>query len=140
MSTRLSIIACLLLMLLGMGATRAEMVVVAHPDIHLPNLSRPEVADLFLGRRQVHAEKGMLAPVDIDDEILRDAFYKGLMGLSVNRVRAYWAQQVFSGRSRPPREMSVAEAINRLQQDRLMLVYLPAEMAPPGSRVVLRLP
>lgn len=127
----------LLLLLLSLVATGGELLLVAHRDLPEVKLSREDVADLFLGRRRIYAGSLVLSPLDVSNESWREGFYQAVAGFSSNRVRGYWAQQVFTGRSRPPREVESVEAGEIIKKEKGVVTYLPA--VPSGARVLLRL-
>ncbi|CAB1369413.1 hypothetical protein [Denitratisoma oestradiolicum] len=127
----------LLLLILSWAATGGELLLVAHRDLPAVSLSREDVADLFLGKRRIYAGALVLSPMDVANEGLREGFYQAVAGFSSNRVRGYWAQQVFTGRSRPPREVGPAEAGEIIVKEKGVVTYLP--VVPAGARILLRL-
>lgn len=117
----------------------ADLALVAQRDLPEVNLSRADAADLFLGKRRLYADTVALSPLDVADEMLRERFYQAIAGLSSNRVRGYWAKQVFAGRSRPPRELGMVEAGAAVVREKGAVTYLPVDKVPAGSRVLLRI-
>lgn len=127
----------LFMLLLSWGATGGELLLVAHRELPEVTLSREDVADLFLGRRRIYAGSQVLSPVDVSNESWREGFYQAIAGFSSNRVRGYWAQQVFTGRSRPPKEVEPVAAGELVIREKGVVTYLP--VVPAGARVLLRL-
>ena len=121
---------------LCLGATPAvggEFVVVVGKQAPLVQLRRDDVADLFLDRRPVHD----LKPLDLEDDHLRDDFYREVAGMSPHSVRAYWVRRVFTGRGRPPDRISVDEVRDVLSQQAPFVTYVPTNQANADYRVLL---
>lgn len=131
--------ALFFLLLMSGGLQSAELALVAQRDMPEVSLSREDVRDLFLGKRRLYAGALVLSPLDVADEALRERFYQAVAGLSSNRVRGYWAQQVFTGRSRPPREVNIAEAREVVAHEKGLVTYLNLDQVPAGSRILMRL-
>jgi hypothetical protein len=128
-------VAGMLLLSLSTLASAQSIWVVAHQDAPAADLSRRQVADLFLGRLQ-----GLpLTPFDQAEAGLRESFYRAVAGLYPHSVRAYWAKQVFTGRGRPPAMLSASETERKLRENRACVTYVPAGSLPAGSRVLMTL-
>lgn len=101
----------LCVLVLGVTAARAELVVVANPDSGIERLSADDVINIFLGRYRRLASGIAAEPVDIvDNSSLRTRFYRSLVNKSLAEIDAYWARLVFSGKTRPPRVVDGVEA------------------------------
>ncbi|MCB1738560.1 MAG: hypothetical protein KDI42_10570, partial [Gammaproteobacteria bacterium] len=105
------------------SGTGADIVVITNGPTEIRQFSRAEVADLFLGRSQ---NAYNVLPVDQDDEALRERFYREYAGMSLSRVRAYWAKRVFTGRGRPPDMISLDQTAGMISGTRLVITYMPA--------------
>ena len=103
------------------------------------SLSKQEVADLFLGKRQITVDNLSLTPVDVADESLRETFYQSVAEMSAVRVNAYWARLVFSAQGRPPRKLPLNEARAMVQSRPGLVTYL-AGNATGGFKILLKLP
>ena len=123
------------------GISRAEsgIVVVAHKDSAVSQLSREEVAALFLGKRKLSNEVSV-TPIDSKDGALRERFYLAVADMNGLRVKAYWSRIVFSGQGRPPREAALAEAGALLSGEPGALTYLPADQVTPDMKIVFSVP
>ena len=117
----------------------AAIVVVVRKDSSLVQLSRDEVAALFLGKTR-HSKDIPLTPFDSKDNELRERFYLAVAEMSSMRVKAYWSRIVFSGQGRPPREVSVSEVSAKLMEQSDALIYLPADQVASDMKIVFSMP
>lgn len=89
-----------LLSLLGIALpTTADVVVVAGAGSSAANLSKEQIADIFLGKSTA------LTPLDQPESSpLRDEFYTKVTGKSAAQAKSYWAKLAFTGKGTPPKE------------------------------------
>src|SRR5688500_8148301 len=88
------------------AAEPAAFVVITHPANPASSIDRQFVADAFLKKRTRWSDEQAIKPVDLGPRSpLRRQFSSNLLGRSVEQVKAYWQQIVFSGRGVPPPEM-----------------------------------
>ena len=127
------------LLMLDLPASAESVAVVTHDLIPVTTLTREEVADLFLGKRNITIKGLSLIPLDVNDEPLREAFYQGVAEMSAMRVNAYWSRLVFSAQGRPPRKLPLAEAKSLVQSQPGMVTYVP-DVSAAGFKILLRLP
>lgn len=112
-----------------------QLVVVASKDAAVQQLSRQQVMDIFLGEEHEGIE---LEPLDRNEFAIKRQFYRDLTGMSLNRLRAYWAKKVFTSRGRPPRVIS----LRRLQQQGLgeqAITYMYANNVMDDVKIVYQL-
>lgn len=117
----------------------AAIVVVVRKDSSLVQLSRDEVAALFLGKTR-SSNDIPLTPFDSKDNSLRERFYQAVAEMNGLRLKAYWSRIVFSGQGRPPREVSVSEVSTTLMEQSDALIYLPADQVAPDMKIVFSTP
>lgn len=136
-------VLCLLYLMVPMQRSHARtdegIIVVASKDSPISQLSREEVTELFLGKRKYFNDI-LITPIDITDNLLRERFYLAVSEMNNIRVKAYWSRIVFSGQGRPPAEVSIAEAFNRVKADVGTLTYLPGNQAIPDMKVIFSAP
>lgn len=123
----------------GVAGAESGIVVVARKDSPLAQLSREEVAALFLGKRKLSNDVAVL-PIDSKDGALRERFYQVVADMSGLRVKAYWSRIVFSGQGRPPREATPQEAGAILLGEPGALTYLATDQVTPDMKVVFSVP
>jgi hypothetical protein len=123
------------------AGTRAEIVVVVHPDSKVQALSQRDVSDLYLGRTRSLGSARLALVLDHPrDSVLRREFFNRVNGMDIGRVNAYWARLQFSGDALPPAavrdDRSVLDVVRR-QRD--AIGYVDAAHVDDSVRVVLRL-
>lgn len=89
----------------GLHAQSAAFRVVVHSSNPASSLARADVARLFLKKASAWPDGRGALPVDLGENApARRAFSKVVLERDVSAVRAYWQQQIFSGRGVPPVE------------------------------------
>ncbi len=117
------------------SARGSEVAIVVRADSALTSLSRDDAYAMFvLDRRRDYVTYDLP-----DTDPAREAFYLQLAGKNLAMMRGLRARLVFSGLAKPPRQINAAELIHILQQDPKAIGYLPADLVPPGVRVLLPL-
>lgn len=121
------------------GASHAQdLVVIAHPDSGLAQLSSAEARHLFLGRYK-RLPAGVAAH-PIDTTALKESFYARLVGKPLAEIDAYWARLVFSGNTRPPEQLpDSAAVVRRVAQTPGAVGYVTRNTVTDGVRIVLAL-
>ncbi len=110
MTTRLLRLVSLLALGLAVSPTHAQSAayrVVVHASNAASTLPRAELARLFLKKTSAWPDGRTAQPVDQGENApARRLFSKAVLDRDVPAVRAYWQQQIFSGRGVPPPEKS----------------------------------
>lgn len=102
---------------LSLGAPRqagaqTSFVVVVNATNTASNIARSELAALFTKKEQSWSDGTPAFPVDLpDDDPVREAFTEAIHGKSPHAIRAYWQQQIFSGRQVPPPQRDSDEQV-----------------------------
>lgn len=95
------------------GVVRGDgFVVVVNDQNSVVALPRGRVSRFFL-KKALRWDSGVpVQPVDLPSgSPVREAFSRRVLEKSVGSVRAYWQQQIFSGREVPPIEKPTDEAV-----------------------------
>jgi hypothetical protein len=122
-------------------ASTESLLVIVSSNSPINHLSPNDLADLFLGRGDLRTGwRKDLKPLDQKDPALRERFYQNVAAMSLNRLRAYWAKRVFTGRGRPPEELSIEEAGQAVLSDPSIITYLPAGQCPQGAKALYTIP
>lgn len=88
-------------------------VVIVHPGCP-ESLERSFLADVFLKKRTRWPDSQPIRPVDQKPSAkVRREFSEGVLKRSLEAVRSYWQQRIFSGRDVPPPELESDEAVIR---------------------------
>lgn len=100
----------ILMLLVLVGVLHAEQarptwVVIVHPKNGVTTLERKFVEDAFLKKLASWPGGDSIRPADLaSDSATRRAFSTDVLRKSVEEVRRYWQQRIFSGREVPPPE------------------------------------
>ncbi len=105
----------LLLLTLGMimpASATSRIVIVVHPSNPVTALSQADVMRLFTGKTKTFPGTATAVPVGLKDgRPEKQAFDSQVLNKTSNQVRAFWAQQIFTGRGTPPREFDTPAAL-----------------------------
>lgn len=122
------------------GAARADIYVIAHVNGNTEQLTRQQVADLYLGRTRMLQPGDYVILIDQNnDQPVRERFFRLLTNMSLSQVNAYWARLRFTGRQHPPEpQANDAKVIEAVSRDPLAIGYVGTQ---PGNqvRVILHL-
>lgn len=128
----------------GLSATTASfasnLVVVVNKDNPTVQLSRSQLIDLYMGKYVAFPDGSKAQPLDIDNgQNLKEAFYRELVGMPLNRVNAYWSRVKFSGRVRPPiQQNDEQEAIHVVANSNSAIAYIQSNNLTDDMKVVYR--
>jgi hypothetical protein len=92
------------LLLAAPAALAEDFKVVVHPDNPAAEIDRQALSRLFLKRTLRWPDGTPAEPVEPAAEPLRARFADAVHGKRLAAVRAWWNQQIFSGRDVPPLE------------------------------------
>lgn len=100
---------------LGNVAASADPIVVVSPRSAITMLSKYDVADIFLGRTNRLPDGTPIVPIDQrEGSPIRNEFYLEFTGKSPAQLKAYWSKLIFTGRGKPPMEVSGGNALKGL--------------------------
>lgn len=90
-------------------------VVIGNANLKIDKLTREQVADLFL-RKTNHLPDATVVTVfdHKDDEFIKKEFYRKVLGMSLEQLRAYWSKEQFAQQVFPPLAYGGDEAVKRL--------------------------
>ncbi len=113
--------------------------VVVNEQNAVDAMSRTTVSRFFL-KKVSRWESGVVAlPVDLPpDSPVRDAFSRRVLSKSVMAIKAYWQQQIFSGRDVPPPEKPNDTAVLEfVQTNPAAIAYVSSQATlPRGVRAI----
>jgi len=128
---------CVGVLLMLSPYAQAETVLVVSEASPIQQLSRHEVADLFLGNNRNQPQLGRIVPIDQARDELRAAFYRTYLGRSLAQVKAHWAKIIFTGRGYPPRTVSDAEELREvLRKNPQALGYMDRSVVDESLRII----
>ncbi len=112
-----------------------EIVIIAHTNNEMGELTRKQIADIYMGRITSLPNGNIPLPLDYQgDSAARARFYQSITGKNMAQINAYWARLSFTGQANPPRRLADKAAILKVvdkNQDALGYV----ENIPPDSNV-----
>ncbi|MGE0616667.1 MAG: hypothetical protein AB7P04_13615 [Bacteriovoracia bacterium] len=110
-------------------------VVIVNSQNPIVSLERKFLADVFFKKVTQWPEDGSIQPVDLrPDSPARRRFSQEVLRRSVNGVKSYWQQLIFSGRDVPPPELvSDAEVIRYVVKYPGSIGYVSGDSLAAGS-------
>jgi ABC-type phosphate transport system substrate-binding protein len=89
-----------------------QFVVIVQRQSPLSSVPRELLADLFLKKVTRWPDGSLARPLDLTPRSpVRARFSESVLKRSVETVRMYWQQRIFSGRDLPPPELETDEAV-----------------------------
>ena len=130
------------LLLLCSPLIAAEVSVVVHPDARIDSISQAQVVNIFLGKVKTLPSGKIIIPIDQSRERdVRKSFYKKLANKSQNQLNAYWARQVFTGKSQPPSQVNNDQEVKLLISDNPgMIGYIDSRALDSSVKAILTIP
>src|SRR4051812_5510026 len=121
------------------GESAEPFVVIVNADNPVAGVTASELSNLFL--KKVSQWNGGLAalPVDLSESSpVRESFSRQVHHKGTSAVKAYWQQQIFSGRNVPPPEKgSVRDVVEFVKANRGAVGYVPSGTDLPAGVKVL---
>jgi hypothetical protein len=105
-----------MVLLLSAGVTFAEEVlVVASKELAEASLTKDQIREAFLGN-PIRSSSGV--SIQAFDrkrcpELLRERFYRSILGMGSTQLKSYWSQQIFTGRSFPPKTLDDLDSVKK---------------------------
>lgn len=140
----LSMSAVAILMLIAFTATWAKaepLAVIVNPKSGVEQMTRSEVADVFMARARSLSPGVTALPLDLaGDSPGRQQFYQLLVGKSVAQINSYWARLIFTGRATPPRQLDDAESVvAAVAENKGAIAYVEKSKVDSRVRIVLEI-
>lgn len=134
----LSLYLTLSILLFSVNASTTEFVVVVNKDNKINTLSKREVIDIYMGRYLTFPDGEMSQPLDLPAQsTLKNDFYQQLVNKNEQKINAYWARLLFSGRAKPPTpSTSVEDALNKVTASKFAIGYIPKSQITDAVKVV----
>ena len=118
MSARVAFLALLLVSLVVCATAAGQQGpgyrVIVNPANRATELDRQFLTDAFLKKITTWLDGEVIHPADLaPDSPVRRAFTHDVMNRSVEAVKGYWQQRIFSGRDVPPPEFETDDEVVR---------------------------
>lgn len=137
MRTRIAIILVLTLAL-SRAALAAGFKVIVNPANPITSVTKKDLSALLLKKTPKWQDGVPVAAVDqTERSSVRELFTSSVHGKTVNAVKSYWQQQIFSGRDVPPVEKSSdADVVAFVKANRGAVGYVSEGTSTTGAKVV----
>jgi ABC-type phosphate transport system substrate-binding protein len=132
-----TILLCAAIALAAPAAADETFKVVVNPSNGVSSMTRQQLSQLFLKKSTRWPGGQTVQAVEPSDERLRSAFCKDVHRKTLNAVRSYWNQLIFSGREVPPLEKSDDDAVvSFVRSTPGAIGFVSVGAATPGVKVV----
>lgn len=127
------------MLLFAMQTASAGVVVIVNADSNIESLAKEDVSDIFLAKKSSFPSGAAAVPVDQkENSAERESFYTEVAGMSGRQVQSYWSRLVFSGKGKPPAEISSgAEVVSMVAANPDMIGYVDSSLVNDSVKVVL---
>lgn len=124
------------------GDAPPDFRVITHASRHETSVTREFVADALLKNVAHWPDDEAIRPVDQRaDSVVRRHFSDSVLRRSVQAVKTYWQQRIFSGRGVPPPELDSDEAVvHYVEAHPGALGYISSSVAPGKAKVLAVVP
>lgn len=92
-------------------ALKGEIVVVGHPELPIKTLKNSDIPHLFLGKNPRFPDGSRAIPIEYSKSGQKAYFYQKVLGKTLSQLKAYWASLMFTGKGRPPKQLSNVNAV-----------------------------
>jgi ABC-type phosphate transport system substrate-binding protein len=115
-----------------------SVVVVVSVRSSVGAISKLHLADLYLGRTARFQNGAPATPIDQrSGSAMRAEFTETILNRSEAQMKAHWSKIIFTGRGRPPREVSGDAAVRDIvARDPQAIGYIDASLVDSRVRVV----
>jgi ABC-type phosphate transport system substrate-binding protein len=119
-------------------SSKADVVAVVSSKSAITALSKSQVADIFLGKVSRFPDGLLAVPIDqAAGSVERNEFYTKVADRSPAQISAYWSKILFTGRGKPPTEVSNDfEMKKRIAANPSAIGYINAELVDGSVRVL----
>lgn len=121
-------------------AREVEFAVFSLND-EIPALSKSKTRMLYKGKTKKLNGSIKIVLVDLPEtSILREDFYKMLLGKSISQMNGYWASLSFSGKGAPPEELDnddIKDILEWLNQNPNGIAYAPVDAVPENANILI---
>jgi len=103
-----------LALLTAFQIAQAEHVIVVSAKSAVGNLTKDQVADIYLGNSKEFPGGGQALPLLLASGPVRTEFFDKVLGKNEAQAKAIWSRLVFSGKGSAPREVADSAEIIKL--------------------------
>lgn len=120
------------------GADEPRFQIIVHPDNPVTEVDTAFLRAAYLKKRLTWSHGPGLQPLDLSARFpIRATFTSRVLRKTGHQLRAYWNQQIFSGKGTPPPQVdTVHDAVDFVLARRGAIAYLPAGADPGRAKVI----
>jgi ABC-type phosphate transport system substrate-binding protein len=124
----------------GLLSAEGTFKVIVHSSNPLSSITKEQASKFFLKKVTKWDNGHSIFPIDLGvTSPVREIFSKEIHGKTVNAIKSYWQQKIFSGRDVPPPEKQAdAEVLAYIQANVDSIGYI-AEGSPVGNTKVMKI-
>ena len=112
--TRTAVILSLVLTAFPFYVHAADFIVIVNKD-NASAVDKATAARMFTGDMKSWGDGTPVTAVDLpEDNPVRASFSTDVIGKSVSNMKAFWAQNVFSGKALPPKQVASDDEVKKL--------------------------
>jgi hypothetical protein len=115
----------------------ADVVVIVNSNNNA-SISDNEISRLFLGKLKKYANGEKASPINQKfGSKVRKEFEQKVLKKRASQVKAYWSKQIFSGKGKPPKELSSdKEILTQVASNKAAIAYIDAASVNGSVKVV----
>lgn len=131
----------LVLLTLATHSHADDIAVIANPKAGFDSLTKAEARLLFLGKnKSLPSHQTAIPLMHVEASPLRIRFDRAVMDRDPKQSRAYWAQMIFTGRGKPPRQLNNDNEVKQeVSRNPDAIGYINASAVDNTVKVVLRI-
>lgn len=124
---------CIFMSMFGAGlisvANASEYKIIVNKNSTIDKLSPSQIKRIFLGKIRRLSSGERAVPLDLSkNSAIRKKFYSQVICKSQSQMNAYWMRLVFTGKGRPPEEVSDSDAmLEKVASVNGYIAYIKAE-------------
>lgn len=121
------------------NADSIDFKVIVNPENPVTSVNADLLRSVYLKGDGSWPDSSRIHPVDLSNRFpVRAVFCERVLKKSLENLRRYWTQRIFSGKGTPPPQVdSTEEAIRKVLADRSAVAYLPSTADPGDAKVIV---
>jgi ABC-type phosphate transport system substrate-binding protein len=128
---KLKLTATIAVLVGGMNAAYADVVVVVSAKSSTTTMTADEVSQIYLGKSKA------MKPVETSGSPIRSQFYSKVAGKDEAQVKAIWSKLVFTGKATAPKELpSSADVVKAVAADPNAIGYIDKAAVDSSVKIV----
>lgn len=131
--------AALLLLLLQSPALMAGKVsVIVNKQVATDSVAAADIRQIYMAKKTTLSSGEEVIPLDgVEGSPGYQAFYEQIMRKSTVQINSYWSRMMFTGRGKPPRQLSDSNDILQLvENNKNYMAYVYGEVKSDKVKVV----